>query len=381
MESKGAHEIRAAEVVLTCADLDETLSFFTDRLGFRVVTVRPADDPSVVVITGYGLRIRLQRGGDGAPGVLRLLCRDPAVLAGGAAAELWAPNGTRVELAPWDPPLVLPTLRPSFVLTSRGDGSPWRVGRAGMRYRDLIPDRQGGRFIASHIAIPEGGPVPDYVHFHRVRFQMIYCYKGWVRVVYEDQGPPFIMNSGDCVLQPPRIRHRVLESSPGLEVIEIGCPADHETEADPELELPTKAVRPDRDFDGQRFVRHEVAAASWSPGRIDGFESRDLGIGAATNGLAGASVARWRGDAPPRLCHHDAELLFTFVLDGSVTLQCEGREGNRLAAGDSFVVPGGVGHRLRECSEELELLEVTVPARFATTRHPREASTDGISRR
>jgi quercetin dioxygenase-like cupin family protein len=375
-----APDIQAAEVVLPCPELDETLSFFTDRLGFRVAAIFPADDPAVAVVTGHGLRLRLQRGGSGAPGVLRLVCRDPAVIAEGAS-ELMAPNGTRVELAPWDSPLVLPPLRPSFVLTRRHDGSPWRVGRAGMRYRDLIPDRQGGRFIASHIAIPEGGSAPDYVHFHRVRFQMIYCYKGWVRVVYEDQGPPFVMNAGDCVLQPPRIRHRVLESSPGLEVIEIGCPAEHETEADPELELPTKAVRPDRDFDGQRFVRHEVAAARWGPGRTPGFESRDLGIGAATSGLAGASVARWRGSADPLLYRHDAELLFTFVLGGAATLQCEGLDDERLAAGDSFVVPARLGHRLRECSEDLDLLEVSLPARFATSPPSGEASTDGISRR
>ena len=46
-----------------------------------------------------------------------------------------------------------------------------------MRYRDLIP-RLGGRFIASHILIDQGGPVSDYVHFHSVRFQMIYCHNG-----------------------------------------------------------------------------------------------------------------------------------------------------------------------------------------------------------
>ena len=53
---------------------------------------------------------------------------------------------------------------------------------------------------------------------------MIYVRRGWVRVVYEDQGEPFVMHEGDLVLQPPEIRHRVLESSPGLEVIEIGAP-------------------------------------------------------------------------------------------------------------------------------------------------------------
>ena len=45
-------------------------------------------------------------------------------------------------------------------------------------------------------ALPGGGPVPDYVHFHKIRFQMIYCAKGWVRVSYEDQGEPFVVRPG-----------------------------------------------------------------------------------------------------------------------------------------------------------------------------------------
>ena len=42
----------------------------------------------------------------------------------------------------------------------------WVIGRAGMRYRDLIPGRLGGSIIASHIRIPDAGPVPDYA-LHR----------------------------------------------------------------------------------------------------------------------------------------------------------------------------------------------------------------------
>ena len=57
-----------------------------------------------------------------------------------------------------------------------------------MHYRDLVPSRLGGAMIASHIRIPDGGPVPDMVHFHKVGFQLIFCVKGWVDVVYEDQG-------------------------------------------------------------------------------------------------------------------------------------------------------------------------------------------------
>ena len=129
----------------------------------------------MAVVSGHGVRLRLERKGSGSPGTLRLLCKNPATFADGAT-ELTAPNGTRIELVAANPPLVLPPEQQSFVCNRISDDSQWQVGRAGMQYRDLIPDRQGGRFIASHIRIPNGGPVPDYTHFHKIRFQMIYCY-------------------------------------------------------------------------------------------------------------------------------------------------------------------------------------------------------------
>ena len=359
MEEKHAAGIEAAEIVLPCGELDATLTFFTERLGFRVAAIFPADAPAVAVIVGHGLRVRLDPAAHGSPGVLRLLCRDPAALADGAS-ELVAPNGTRVVLAPAHPPLRLPPLRPAFVLTRLGAGA-WSSGRAGMLYRDLVPDRQGGRFIASQIRIPDGGPVPDYVHYHRVRFQMIYCLRGWVRIVYEDQGPPFVLAAGDCALQPPEIRHRVLECSPGLEVIEISSPAEHETLADLALELPTKDVRPDRLFGGQRFTCHEARAATFGPWRTAGFAARDLGIAAATNGLADARVARRRAglaEAAQPLAEHAAEIRFDYVLVGSAVLHVSGRTPETIAAGDAFVIPGGLAHALHDASPDFELLEV-----------------------
>jgi quercetin dioxygenase-like cupin family protein len=236
-----------------------------------------------------------------------------------------------------------------------------------MLYRDLVPDRQGGSVIASHIRIPEGGPVPDYVHYHKIRFQMIYCYKGWVRLVYEDQGPPFVLEAGDCVLQPPRIRHRVLESSPGLEVIEIGCPASHETFADHELSLPTANVKPDRDFEGQRFVRHVASAAAWHPFRLEGFECRDTGIAEATGGIATVRVARPRGAPSRHRYRHDADFLFHFVLSGSMTLEIEGEEPRSLSAGTALVLPPRRHYAFARGSEDLELLEVALPAGFRTS--------------
>ena len=191
---------------------------------------------------------------------------------------------------------------------------------------------------------------------------MIYCYRGWVRLVYQDQGPPFVMQAGDCVLQPPEIRHRVLECGDGLEVIEIGCPAEHLTCVDHELALPTSVHRPDQDFHGQQFVRHRVDQAKWLPSRLRGFEARDLGIGQATHGLAGVSVIRRSDQSLTKRSTHQGEFLFQFVLEGETTLSADAHDALRLAAGDSFVVPAGVGYQLEDCSERLELLEVRLPA-------------------
>lgn len=364
MNAESTQQVRAAQVVLPCAELEPTLEFFTDRLGFRVAAISPADSPSTVVVSGYGLRVQLQKNGGGEPGEIRLLCDDPASIADGAT-ELTAPNGTRIELVDADPPLVVPPARQELVVSQYGEAK-WGVGRAGMRYRDLIPGRLGGAFIASHIQIPQGGPVPDYVHFHKIRFQMIYNYKGWVRLAYEDQGPEFVMTAGDCVLQPPQIRHRVLECSDGFEVVEIGCPAEHETFGDLEMTLPTGDIRPERDFGGQRFVWHKSAEASWEPWRLEGFVHREFGFADATGGLATARVARVSGTPTEKSVQHDAELLFLFLLEGSFTLKSHGHEDHRLEARDSVVIPAGMPHALSDCSSDLELLEVALPAGFET---------------
>ena len=176
MPQNPASPIQAAEVILPCSELDPTLTFFIEKLGFRVNAIFPADSPAVAVISGHGVRLRLASDVAGAPGTLRLLCKNPATLAGGMT-ELTAPNGTRIELADANPPLVLPPEQQSFVLNRIGDGASWQVGRAGMAVPRPHSRPSRRRFIASHLRIPDGGPVPDYTHFHKTRFQMIYCHK------------------------------------------------------------------------------------------------------------------------------------------------------------------------------------------------------------
>ena len=303
------------EIELVCAELGCEI----DRLkaeGFRLDVIYPADDPHTAVLTKDG-------------------------------------NSVRLTSRPDAPHLSddLPPFEPRFLHTKGGGAGE---GRAGMYYRDLIPGRLGGRYIASHITIPGGGPVSDWVHYHRVRLQLIYVAKGWVRAVYEDQGEPIVMKAGDLVLQPPGIRHRVLESSPGLEVVEISCPALHPTFADHELVLPNGRIDRDRSWSGQRFLWHRASQASWTD--FAGGEAQETQLDEATGGIARLRTIRSRGEAL-HFPTNDGELEFGFVLEGSGILDC--RESISLEAADAFVIPPGEQWSIAGPSADLRLLHVT----------------------
>ncbi|MFN7223744.1 MAG: cupin domain-containing protein [Paracoccaceae bacterium] len=353
-----------AEIRLPTQELRDDLPFFTKVLGMRLDMIYPADNPEVAVLSGHGLRLRIQKNATEAPGTIRILTDDPMAFAQGARL-LTAPNGTRIEIDALHPPLVLPETRHAFVVRRLADQAPWIIGRAGMHYRDLVPSRLGGAMIASHIRIPDGGPVPDMVHFHKVGFQLIFCIKGWVDVVYEDQGSPIRLQAGDCFIQPPEIRHRVLEASDGIEVIEIGVPAEHVTEIDHDMTLPTPHLRPDREWQGQRFVFNTGKDGVFLPFRLPGFLARDTTIQENTKGVASVMVLRPDG-SPTSWTRHSGDILFTFVLTGEMTLEGEGKDPFRLSPGDAFVIPPGMATRYADPSSDLELLEVSLPGNPAT---------------
>lgn len=354
-------EIRA-EIRLPTQELRDDLPFFTGVLGMRLDEIFPADDPRVAVFSGYGLRVRIEKGATEPPGTIRILTRDPDGFADDKR-ELVAPNGTRVEIAELHPPMQMPKTEHLFDVRRLRDGAPWVIGRAGMNYRDLLPTRLGGAIIASHIRVPGGGEVPDMVHYHTVGFQLIFCYKGWVDVLYEDQGDTMRLHAGDCVIQPPEIRHRVCHASPDIEVIEIGVPAEHVTTIDHGFELPNGRGDPSREWQGQRFVHHVKEGAEWQPFRVPGFACRETGISDGTKGVAGIQIARFEDGAPPAT-RTDADIHFTFVMEGTMVLHAEGQEPRALEAGDAFVIPPGMAARYAECSEDLELLECALRGDF-----------------
>ena len=310
-----------------CSDLNAALDELRGE-GFRLDSIYPADDPHTAVLSRDGQTLRLTTKPGSAP-----------------------PS----EMPPFEPEIV--------VTRADADGG---IGRAGMIYRDLIPGRLGGRYIASLITIPDAGPVADWVHYHRVALQLIFVRAGWVRVVYEDQGEPFVMHPGDLVLQPPLIRHRVIESSAGLEVVEISCPALHETVADHDMALPNGSIDAGRDFTGQRFLRHVAAEASWSP--LHGGRAQGTALSAATRGLANARVLKPGAGDCMTIPAHDGELVFGFVIDGSAELNARGM--HSLGAGDAFVVPPGEPWSLGDLSSDFRLLHVTTARLEIRDRSP-----------
>ena len=99
------------------------------------------------------------------------------------------------------------------------------------KYRDLgIKDATGG-MVQAHVIRMVPPCIPEEVsklHLHDVEFQMVYVLRGWMKSEFEGQGA-VTMNAGSCWIQPPRIRHRVLDYSDDCEVLEIILPADFET--------------------------------------------------------------------------------------------------------------------------------------------------------
>ena len=354
-----------AQLLLPTNNLTEEMSFF-QKIGFRLDQIFPADDPQVAILSGHGLELRIDRNAQVPASHIRLLTDEPDQFSI-TQNILIAPNGTQIELHPKTYQLARPKTQHKFETKRLTGGEPWVVGRAGMMYRDLISDRLGDSIIASHIHIPNGGPVPDMVHYHTIGFQLIYCYRGWVKLVYEDQGPPFILKAGDCVTQPPEIRHQVLEASDNLQVIEIGVPAEHMTTIDHDLELPTKTINRTRVFNGQTFCHHQLKNATWEAWRITGFEARSTGINGATNGLADVKIVRPKTtNIATNWTSHTTDILFTFILEGSLELEVVKEGKHALKAGDAFVMPPDRKSRIIDCSDGLEFLEISLPGIFKT---------------
>jgi hypothetical protein len=99
------------------------------------------------------------------------------------------------------------------------------------QYRDLGIAGATAGMVRAHVIkmVPPCDPAEvSKRHFHDVEFQMVYVLKGWIKGEYEGAGV-VTMREGSCWLQPPKIKHAVLDYSDDCELLEVIMPADFAT--------------------------------------------------------------------------------------------------------------------------------------------------------
>ena len=97
---------------------------------------------------------------------------------------------------------------------------------------------------------------------------------------------------------------------------------------------------------------------------------RDLGIAEASQGLARAHVIRLIGPCNPaevsKLHFHDVDFQMVYVLKGWVKTYMEGQGETLMKAGSSWTQPPRIKHLIMDYSDDVELLEIILPAEFKT---------------
>ena len=116
------------------------------------------------------------------------------------------------------------------------------------------------------------------------------------------------------------------------------------------------------------FTVSHAKDAEFVSGLRSFFEYRDLGIKEATEGRVAAHVIRAVPGAPFNGTPHRHGVAFqlVYVLKGWVEFEYEGQGPMRLEAGACVHQPPGIRHRELGHSDDLELLEIVMPADYTT---------------
>ena len=118
----------------------------------------------------------------------------------------------------------------------------------------------------------------------------------------------------------------------------------------------------------QGFTVSHAGDARFERGLRAFFEYRDLGIRQATQGRVEAHVIRAAAgqDFSSQPHRHDTEFQLVYVLKGWIEFEYEGQGAVRLEAGSCVYQPPGIRHRELGHSDDVEMLEVVLPAGFTT---------------
>lgn len=116
------------------------------------------------------------------------------------------------------------------------------------------------------------------------------------------------------------------------------------------------------------FVCSHARDAHFERGLRAFFEYRDLGFTEATDGRVVAHVIRAVPGAPfeGKAHQHGASFQFVYILKGWIEFEYEGQGTVRLEAGSAVHQPPGIRHREVGHSDDVEILEIVMPADFST---------------
>ena len=120
------------------------------------------------------------------------------------------------------------------------------------------------------------------------------------------------------------------------------------------------------------FTVSHAGDAQFVAGLRSFFEYRDLGIKDATEGRVAAHVIRARPGAPFNGVPHRHGVTFqlVYVLQGWIEFEYEGQGVVRLEPGSCVHQPPGIRHREVGHSDDVEMLEIVMPADYATVEVP-----------
>jgi quercetin dioxygenase-like cupin family protein len=120
------------------------------------------------------------------------------------------------------------------------------------------------------------------------------------------------------------------------------------------------------------FTVSHAGDAQFTAGLRSFFEYRDLGIKEATEGRVAAHVIRARPGAPFNGVPHRHGVTFqlVYVLKGWIAFEYEGQGVVRLEPGSCVHQPPGIRHREVGHSDDVEMLEIVMPADYATVEVP-----------
>ncbi|MEO8040177.1 MAG: cupin domain-containing protein [Betaproteobacteria bacterium] len=122
----------------------------------------------------------------------------------------------------------------------------------------------------------------------------------------------------------------------------------------------------------QFSVSHAASSAFRDDGLRPFFQYRDLGMRAATGDRVLAHVIRAKPGVPaqPERHHHLVEFQMVYVLKGWIRFDYAGVGEVTLEAGSCVHQPPGILHTELGHSDDLELIEIVLPAEFATVTDP-----------